>query len=425
MKTSEKGLNIVGYTESIFGLGEAVKLNIKAAKKLDIPVNIINYEKIKKGVNYDYNFNYAVNLVQVGMNDLDTFFRVIDPEFFNNSYSILFLMWESENIPSKFKATINLFNEIWTASTYCKDIFKKVYQGPILIVPHPVELSLKPKQSEKAYIVFDEKRFSFLFVFSYHSSMERKNPFFLIEAFIKAFGTNDHVELIIKTVGGQQFKSTKKKLHQSISGHDNIKIIDKELDKNSLNHLINDCDCYVSMHHSEGFGLTLAEAMYLGKPTIATNYSGNTEFMDDSNSFLVDYELGMIKNPDSNFSSNTIWAHPDILSAVDTLKEVYYNADLRKEKAINARLSVREKLSFYSVGAIMKERINHIYENCEGLEVNEKQKEYLLNQLQLATIDIKHLQREIRRMKKNILIRMILFLKDNIRNLKKVKWFVE
>ncbi|PLB20301.1 MAG: Glycosyl transferase, family 1 [Flavobacteriaceae bacterium FS1-H7996/R] len=418
MKTHPLGLNIVGYTDSMFGLGEAVKLNIEAARKLNIPVNIINYEKVKRHTDYRYEFKYSINLVQIAINDLDKFFSVIDPDFFNNKYSILFLIWESEYFPSKFERTINLFNEIWTASTYCKSIFEKVYKGSIITVPHPVEIGLKPIQNQNSDLLFDKNRFSFLFIFSYHSSIERKNPFFLVEAFIKAFGNNEKVELVIKTVGAQQFKQSKKKLHKSISGQNNIRIIDLDLHKNRVNHLINDCDCYVSMHHSEGFGLTLAEAMYLGKPTIATNYSGNTEFMNENNSFLVDYELGLIENPDNNFCSKTLWGNPNMQSAVKNLKEVYNNPDLRTEKAMNAQLYVKEKLSFYAIGSIIKNRLQHLYANFETLTVNQKQNAYLLNQLQLSKKEIAQLQRQVHRMRKNVIIRFILFLKDTVRKFK-------
>src|SRR5690606_34899208 len=237
-------------------------------------LNIIDYVKVKHDASYDYSFPYAVNLVQISLNDLDGFFSVIDHEFFNNKYTILFLIWESEYIPPNIKKNVNLFNEIWTASTYCKELFKSVFSGTILTVPHPVEVNLKPVQNQNA--IFDKDKFSFLFIFSYHSSIERKNPFFLIEAFSKAFGHSDDVELIIKTSGAEKFKQSERQLRGLISQMKNIKIINMNLDKNSVNHLINDSDCYVSMHHSEGFGLTLAEAMCLGKPTVATNYSGNT-----------------------------------------------------------------------------------------------------------------------------------------------------
>ncbi|WP_111625967.1 glycosyltransferase [Gelidibacter algens] len=418
MKTHNLGLNIVGYTDSVSGLGEAVKLNIEAARKIDIDVDIINYEKVKLGTDYKYNFQYSINLVQIAINDLDTFFSIIDSGFFKNRYSILFLLWESEYVPPKFKETIILFNEIWTASLYCKSIINKVYNGPVIVMPHPVEISLKPIKDQKQFIFFNKDKFSFLFIFSYHSSIERKNPFFLVDAFIKAFGKNEKVELIIKTVGGQEFKKSKNKLYQYISGKDNIKMIDYYLDKNSVNHLINNCDCYVSMHHSEGFGLTLAEAMYLGKPTIATNYSGNTEFMNHSNSFLVDYELGLIENPDINFCSKTVWGNPIMKSAVERLKQVYDNPDLRKEKAMNATLFVQEKLSFYMAGFIMKNRLQQLYTNFDELAVNDGHNAYLLNQLQLSKTDIERLQRQIRRMKKNVIISSILMLKDTVRKFK-------
>ncbi|WP_299517226.1 glycosyltransferase [uncultured Flavobacterium sp.] len=286
------------------------------------------------------------------------------------------------------------------------------------MVPHPVEVNLKPIESQKIQNFFDNNKFSFLFIFSYHSSIERKNPFFLIEAFSKAFSDNDDVELVIKTSGAEKYKQSERSLHQFAATKNNIKIFNVDLDKNSVSHLINDSDCYVSMHHSEGFGLTLAEAMSLGKPTVATNYSGNTEFMNENNSFLVDFELGAIVNPDINFSSKTIWANPLLHDAINKLKEVYENKVVRGQKATNAKLYVKEKLSFDTVGSIMKDRLNYIYNNLEDLSINDRRQAYLLNQLQQAKSEIAQLQREIRRMKKNVVIKSVLVIKDSVRTLK-------
>src|SRR5690606_30793221 len=157
------------------------------------------------------------------LQDLDRFFGVIDTEFFNGKYNILFLIWESEYIPPHLKKTVNLFNEIWTASSYCKNLFQKVYNEPILTVPHPVEINMKPIQNNIPF--FDKNKFSFLFIFSYHSSIERKNPFFLMETFSKAFAKEDKVELIIKTVGAEKFKKQQRHLKQFISDKKNIKIV--------------------------------------------------------------------------------------------------------------------------------------------------------------------------------------------------------
>lgn len=416
MKEQKRGLNIIGYTEGEFGLGEAVRLNIEAAKTHQIPLNLINFEKLKKYPKYTYNFEYDVSLVQISLRDIDTFFRVMDPKLFKARYTILFLIWESEYLPPELSENLSLFNEIWTASSYCKELFKKVYANPILIVPHPVEITLKSIYDQKAKVYFDKQKFSFLFIFSYHSSVERKNPFFLVEAFNKAFKTNENVELIIKTVGEERHRKESNKLHQQVAASKNIKIFNVDLDKNAVNHLINDCDCYVSMHHSEGYGLTLAEAMFFGKPTIATNYSGNKQFMNHLNSFLIDFDIAPIENPDTNFSSQTIWANPNLENAVETLRDVYFNSDLRDTKAMEAKTYIKNELSFHAVGSIIKNQVDFLFDNFEDLITN--QKAYLINQLQYTKAENAYLKRQIRRMKKNLLIRFILFLKNKTRIIK-------
>jgi glycosyltransferase involved in cell wall biosynthesis len=413
MQTSQQGINIVGYTEGTFGLAEAVRLNIAAARKYDIPLNLINYEKVRKDTKYQYALPYQVNLVQIALHDLESFFTVIDPNFFKGRYSVLFLVWESEYIAPELTENLHLFNEIWTTSQYCKKIFEKVFKNPIIIVPHPVEVQLEPIEKPQTIQVFDQNKFSFLFLFSYHSSVERKNPHFLIEAFKNAFNPNDNVELIIKTVGGQQFKKERRKLEYNLPK--NIKIYDIELPKNDVNHLIASCDAYVSLHHSEGFGLSLAEAMYLGKPVVATNYSGNTEFMNEENSFPVNYQLSTIKESDGLFCTKTIWADPLLPHAIDQLKNVYENAGLRKLKANNASFYVKDKLSFSSIGAIMSERTEYLYENMENLILPESQSAYFINKLQSAKVENQILKREIRKMKKNVIIRTVLFIKDRIK----------
>ncbi|MDN3593521.1 glycosyltransferase [Zunongwangia endophytica] len=419
MNTKNKGLNIIGYTNGEFGLGEAVRLNIEAAKSQAIPLHLIDYEKIKKNPERAVEFQYSVNLVQISLRDLDNFFRIIDPELFKFRYTILFLMWESEYLPPEHAENLSLFNEIWTASSFCKNIFKKVYNNPITIVPHPVAFKLNGIGKDSVRSFFDPKKFSFLFVFSYHSSMERKNPMFLLDAFTKAFSKADPVELVIKTVGAASFKKDSSQLIQTAAQHKNVKIYDIDLNKDGINHLINDCDCYVSMHHSEGFGLTLAEAMYLGKPTIATNYSGNTQFMNAENSFLVDYKLGSIQNADKNFCESTVWGHPLLEDAIEKLREAYFDKFSRDHKATSAKSYVENKLSFKNVGQIIKNRLEIIYTLSGDLISN--QNAYLLNQLQYTKAENAHLKREIKRMKKNLIIRFVLFLKNQTRLIKN-KW---
>ena len=96
-------------------------------------------------------------------------------------------------------------------------------------------------------------------------------------------------------------------------------------------------DVYVSLHHSEGFGYTLAEAMLLGVPAVATGYSGNLDFMTDHNSHLVAWREVPITRRDGPFESGTVWAEPDIDHAVEILRGIrqdYAAASLRAARAV-------------------------------------------------------------------------------------------
>ncbi len=412
------GINVLGYINGKFGLGEAVRLNLKALKSVGVSVSEIDYELLKRSRAYEYDFSYSVNLVQISLNDIDNFFCVINPQFFIDRYTILFLPWESEYIPDKLTKAINLFNEVWTPSGYCKFIFSKVYEGPIIVVPHPVGVELKPLKNDKLPIRFSKDKFSFLFIFNYHSSVERKNPFHLIEAFKKAFYDNENVELIIKTSSSKDYKKLEKKIHSFVKGSENIKIIDVDLDRNSVDHLINNCDCYLSLHHSEGFGLTLAEAMYFGKPTLASNYSGNKEYMNKNNSYLVDCEVGLIENPDTIFSDKTIWGYPILEDTINKMKLVHENDQLRNEKSRLAKEDIKNKLSYTAVGSIMSNRLKQIRTNFKELSFDKKRGYDLLSQLQILNAEASNLRNENRRLKKNVVVRLILFLKNRVKELK-------
>ena len=135
----------------------------------------------------------------------------------------------------------------------------------------------------------------FLFVFDFFSVLERKNPLGLIEAFTRAFRPGEGPMLVIKTINGDSQRSTisKRCAPRRRAGRD-ILVIDEYYSAEEKNALLGLCDCYVSLHRSEGLGLTMAEAMGLGKPVIATGYSGNLDFMTPENSYLVDYMMGAV-----------------------------------------------------------------------------------------------------------------------------------
>ena len=99
---------------------------------------------------------------------------------------------------------------------------------------------------------------------------------------------------MIKSIGGEDFRDQQRELAAAVADRPEIKLIEDTVSRGMKNAMIASCDCYVSLHRSEGLGLTMGEAMYFGRPVIATAYSGNLDFMTTENSYLVPYEMAEI-----------------------------------------------------------------------------------------------------------------------------------
>jgi SAM-dependent methyltransferase len=117
------------------------------------------------------------------------------------------------------------------------------------------------------------------------------------------------------------------------------------------------CDCYVSLHRSEGFGLTIAEAMALGKPAIATGYSGNLAFMDAGSSFLVPYALTELERAVGPYPAGTVWAEPDLEVAAELLREVAEDPERARERGELGRAAVAERQSVERAAAFVAGRV--------------------------------------------------------------------
>jgi glycosyltransferase involved in cell wall biosynthesis len=200
--------------------------------------------------------------------------------------------------------------------------------------------------------------FVFLFYFDAHSFVERKNPVGLIRAFRKAFSKSEDVYLLIKCSHGK--RSMLRILNKACENHPNITIVDAILSRAALVALLSKCDTYVSLHRSEGFGLTLSEAMNLGKPVIATGYSSNLDFMNDSNSFLVKYKLVELKKRYGPYQEGFRWAEPDVSHAAELMREVYQDRERALMIGEQGRRDIRRLLHPKVIGSMMQSRLAEI-----------------------------------------------------------------
>ncbi|MFH0957723.1 MAG: glycosyltransferase family 4 protein, partial [Pseudomonadota bacterium] len=281
------GLNVIGYLKAESGVGESVRSTIRSANAVGIPVSAINFSlgchsRMQDGHAHsnDRSSNYAVNLAHVNADQTPALIRGMGPGFFSDRYNIGYWVWETTEFPCEFLKSFECYDEIWTASEFCRDALSRKSPKAVLKVPHSISLKAQRTISRPS-LGLPENSFLFLTMADFLSVPERKNPLGVIDSFFKAFGRNqDDVRLVIKISNSCYRPDARQAILDRMQGRKAIILIDGYMDRPSLNSLIARTDCYVSLHRSEGFGLPIAEAMSLGKPAIATGWSGNMDFMD-------------------------------------------------------------------------------------------------------------------------------------------------
>jgi glycosyltransferase involved in cell wall biosynthesis len=203
-------------------------------------------------------------------------------------------------------------------------------------------------------------------MFDFMSVMKRKNPLGLIKAFAQVLSNGDGPQLVIKTINGDKRPVEYEALKAAVDAQSGVTLIDKYFTKIETATLTSLADCYVSLHRSEGLGLTMSEAMALGIPVIATGYSGNLDFMNNENSLLVPSSQVAVGEGAEGYSPHAMWVEPDISAAASHMRDVYQNQQQAREMGERGRMAVLGSLTIERSGAIMKSRLEKIWSTQHG-----------------------------------------------------------
>lgn len=356
------GLNLVGYLRSEMGVGESARCAALAARRIGIPLELKSVDGRGPYRTEDHRagpdsstFPWFFNLFHVNADQTPIVFERLGPSFTRGKYNIGYWAWELEDFPDKWRRSFDYFQEIWTPSTFCQEAISRKSPMPVIRIPHAIEVG-EPASLGRADFGLPLNRFIFLTVFDMLSVFERKNPLAVVEAFVRAFGNSSSCHLAIKINHADQRPEHLARLRSASAGY-SVTVIDRTIDRSELNALIRCCDCLVSLHRSEGFGLPIAEAMYLGKPVIVTAYGGNMDFTNPATAFLISFRLCSVGKGCEPYEEGQRWADPDIAEASEAMRTVYGDRPVRERKALAGMQFVREHLSPEAVGRLMKARL--------------------------------------------------------------------
>ncbi|MDH4482519.1 MAG: glycosyltransferase [Rhodoferax sp.] len=364
------GLNIYGFAYGELGIGEDLRMAVECCEAANIPFHVVNVDAgsarqadmhLRGKVSESSDLPpYNTNLFCLPA--FDTVSRVFMQKgaaVFEGYRNIGWWPWELSVFPKAWRPyAFELVDEVWASSQFLFDMYKQATDKPVKLVPLAVSVE-RMKPYPRSHYGLPEGKFLFLYIFDFNSSVARKNPMAAVKAFKQAFVlTDDSVGLVFKTMNTKANNPEWLAFLKECQMDRRIHVITETFDRPAVLGLINTCDAYVSLHRAEGFGRTMAEALLLGKPVVATNYSGNVDFIDAESDFLVDYKI--INAMDYSYqwvdgADKQVWADVDINNAalqLENAKKFSVSGDFKKVCKLHA-----EKMSPHYLGNILSEEL--------------------------------------------------------------------
>lgn len=361
------GLNVVGFLTADLGVGESARCMVRAADAAGLPTALVELKLNVKNRRGDQ--SYAERLQENAPHPVTVFHldppasRDIDHHhgsgFRAGRYNIAYWAWELPEFPEAWTSYCEYFDEIWCPSDFVRNAIAMQAPVPVLTMPHAIAF---PRPQEGAAELRDRFRLPpdrvlFLFVYDLNSYSARKNPGAVVAAFRASGLAARGAALVIKTHNTAGNEAELAGLRAAVADLPDTIIIADTLPRPDLYRLEAACDVFVSLHRSEGFGLAIAESMYLGKPVIATNWSANAEYLDDSNACPVPARLITLERTIGPYARGQTWADPAIDEAAAAMRRLFEEPELRERLGAAARTTIEARFAPVVIGERYKKRL--------------------------------------------------------------------
>ena len=364
------GLNIVGFLTADLGVGESARCMVRAADAAGIPSALVPLKLNCKNRLGDQ--TYAARLQDENPHDVNVVH--VDPPasrdldhhhgkgFRAGKYNIAYFAWELPEFPDAWTSAFDYFDEIWTPSDFTTQAIVKKSPLPVLTMPHSIVLA-RPTESAtalRARLGLPADPFLFLTLFDLNSYAERKNPRAVITAF-RASGLAGHgAALVVKVQNVAGNEADFAALRESVRDLPGTVLLTETLSRADITALEAACDCFVSLHRSEGFGLAVAEAMFLGKPVISTDWSATAEFVNPTNGCPVRAPLITLDRNHGPYAKGSVWADPDATHAAEHMRRLFADRTLCATLGAAARATIETHFSPAAIGTRYRRRLESI-----------------------------------------------------------------
>ncbi len=356
------GINLFGPFAATSGLGTASRSIAKAVKKTGIPFQPWAFDmsggEIRIATHHEGRLpTYRVNMILANADQVGRLFGAYPASHFNDAFNIGVWQWELANFRSDWYYAFDGLDEIWTNSQFQFDAINSIAPVPVTKVHLPVAPGPDRHDPDRARFGIPADAYAFMMSFDVGSTSVRKNPFAAIEAFGRVKQSFPQAHLVLKYHSPRNEPGFTRRLNDALRNIPGVSLLPETLTSDEMEVLRASCDCLLSPHRSEGFGLNIAEFMSLGKPVIATGYSGNTDFFDESVGFPIDYSLTAVQGAVGPYRTGCVWAEPSLSSLAEQMALVISDAGEARRRAEAGRARVAAMLSVISVAGTINARL--------------------------------------------------------------------
>jgi glycosyltransferase involved in cell wall biosynthesis len=358
------GVNLIGYLDGEFGVGAAGRLVARMIRAAGVPLasTVVSPEHHSNRDTYPAALTgapFEMSVMAMNADMLLTFAKSPGWISHRDKKRVGVWYWEVPMFPEHLRPAFDLVDEVWCASDYVRATLAEWSDRPV--AKHPLVIDVPGRTAlTREDLGLPEDRFLFGFVFDYMSVMKRKNPVGLIEAYRNAFGPDDGATLVLKSINAAYAPESAAAVREAAGDRADILFLDGHLQPLEMRALFELLDCYVSLHRSEGLGLTIASAMAAGTPAIATGWSGNLEFMTPENSVLAPYDLIEVGPGVDPYPAAALWADPRRDDASAAMRRLFDHPDIAAQLGRTARADLRKRHDAGTAASWFEARFNSL-----------------------------------------------------------------